>query len=220
MYVSRMDKLIFLMRRKEMTTRDSFFRHYLEVHSLLGLSLVPTLDGYTVNITDVMEPPQDDIHHPDAVVEMWTRDIGVFMDMNRTFAKPEDREIIVQDDASFIGASWAWQVEETLVRGAFPEGELRTRTNGVKRVSLHSDDSERRVADGVTHAVEHRVISPLMPGRVGETLPDPAPYQADVILSEWAPSVDHFGAVEGPAFLVSEYRQRNPLKYEGDKANS
>lgn len=88
MYVSRMDKLIFLMRRKESTTRDSFFHHYLEVHSLLGLSLVPTLDGYTVNITDVIEPPLDDIHHPDAVVEMWTRDIEVFMDMNRTFAKP------------------------------------------------------------------------------------------------------------------------------------
>ena len=215
-----MDKVIFLMRRKETTTRESFFRHYLEVHSLLGLSLVPTLDGYTVNIADVIEPLQDDIHHPDAVVEMWTRDIEVFMDINRTFAKPEDREIIVQDDASFIGASWAWQVEETLVRGAFPNGKLRTRTKGVKRVSLCSEGSERRVADGVTRAVEHRVLSPLMPGRVGEALPDPAPYRADVILSEWAPSVGHFGTVEGPAFLLSEYRQRNPLEYEGGRVNS
>jgi hypothetical protein len=178
---------------------------------LLGLRLVPTLDGYTVNVTDVVEPPKSDIHHPDAVVEMWTQNVEVFMDIDQTFASPEDREIIVQDDASFIGASWAWQVEETLLHGEVPDSELRTRTKGVKRVSLHRDGSGGRVADGVLRAVEHRVVSPLMPGRLGDVLPDPVPYQADVILSEWARSVDDFGAVEGPAFLVSEYRQRDPF---------
>ena len=116
-----MDKLVFLMRRKEATTRESFFRHYLEFHSLLGLRLVPTLDGYTVNVADVLDPPEDDICHPDAVVEMWTRDVKVFMDIDQTFDRPDDREIIVWDDATFIGASWAWLVEETLGARSTPQ---------------------------------------------------------------------------------------------------
>jgi len=200
------------MRRKEATTRESFFRHYLEFHSLLGLRLVPTLDGYTVNVADVLDPPEDDICHPDAVVEMWTRDVKVFMDIDQTFDRPDDREIIVWDDATFIGASWAWLVEETLVRGALPKGELRTRTEGVKRVSLHGDGFRPQLARGVVRAVEHRVISPLMPGRVGEIVPEPAPFKADVILSEWAPSIEDFGAIEGPAFMLSEYRQRDSFE--------
>ena len=57
-------------------------------------------------------------------------------------ASPEDRSIIVPDEASFIGASWAWLVEEKWITGAPTEGELRTRTDGVKRVSLHREGTE------------------------------------------------------------------------------
>ena len=45
-YREQMDKLVFLMQRKVGATRESFYEHYLAFHSLLGLRLVPSLDGY------------------------------------------------------------------------------------------------------------------------------------------------------------------------------
>ena len=174
-YREQMDKLVFLMQRKADATAESFHEHYLEFHSLLGLRLVPTLDGYTVNITDVVDAPADDPHHPDAVVEMWTRDINVFMDMDATFAAPEDRAIVIYDDASFIGTTRAWQVEEQLLFGGAPDGPLRARADGVKRMTLLPADADLASAPGVVRAVAQRIVSPLLPGRVGETLPGPGP---------------------------------------------
>jgi len=204
-----MDKLVFLMQRKAGTTREAFAEHYLEFHSLLGLRLVPTLDGYTVNIADIVSR-DDDPNHPDAVVEMWTRDIEVFMDMDAVFAAPEDRAIVAYDDASFIGTQRVWQVDERVVRGSHPGAELRTRTPGVKRLTLLSADADRRLAPGVVHAVEQHVVSPLVSSRPDDVLPTPPPYVADVILTEWAPSLAALGDPLGAAFVVSEYRQRLP----------
>jgi hypothetical protein len=168
------------------------------------------LAGYTVNVTDVGRPPAGEPCYPDAVVEMWTHDINRFMDLDTAFATPEDRSIVMQDDASFIGVSLAWQVEELPAVGEQPRAELRTRTPGVKRISLHPAGSEPPAAPGVVCTVTHRVLSPLLPGRMGDSVPEPPPYTARLIVHEWAPSADSLPPVDVPTFLVGEYRQRVP----------
>ena len=40
----------------------------------------------------------------------------------------------------------------------------------------------------------------------------------DVFALEWAPSVDAFGAIDAPSYIVSEYRQRDPIR-TGRKSN-
>ena len=169
-----------------------------------------TLHGYTVNVTDLGDPPPGDAGFPDAVVEMWTRDVDTFLDSEAAFAFPEDQSIVMQDDAAFIGESWIWQVDEEWVLGSPPEGELRTRTDGVKRVSLHRTGDAPSIGPHVVRVVDQRTLTPLTPGLVRDVVPGRPPYEADVIRLEWAPSVDAFGPVPGPAFYVSEYRQRVP----------
>jgi hypothetical protein len=107
---------------------------------------------------------------------------------------------VVEDDQRFIGTHLAWVVEEKLLLGDRPGGELRRRTPGAKRVSLHSRYSGPPASRGVTRVVEQRVRKVLMPDA-------PA---VEVFLSEWAPRADAFDPVEGPAWIVSEYRQLDP----------
>ena len=191
-----MDKVIFLFTRKDGTTREEFFEHYLDVHSLLGMRLCTKMDGYTVNLTDEYRPGDDG---PDAITEVWTEDVDAFLDPKRSFASEADMIELWTDDRSFIGPSLPWVVEETLTRGDRPVGELRTRTPGVKRVSMWIGDRRPESGPAVTRVVEQRVVRALAPD---------AP-EVDVFVTEWAPSVDDLAAVDVPAYVVSEYRQRD-----------
>jgi hypothetical protein len=192
-----MEKLLFLMRRKDGLTRREFFDHYLEVHSLLGLRHCILMDGYTVNLSDEVDPGPEG---PDSITEVWTRDAAAFLDPARGFANEDAMNQVASDDASFIGTHLAWVVEEKLVLGDWPSGEVRKRAPGVKRVSLHTGNSRPPAAAGVTRVVEQRVAKLLAPGT-------PA---VDVFVSEWASSADAFAALRVPAYLVSEYPQRRP----------
>ena len=194
-----MEKLVYLMGRKDGLTRDEFFEHYIRVHSPLGLRICVLMAGYTVNLTDDFDPGPEG---PDAVTEVWTPDADGFMDPARAFRSEQEMNEIVADDRSFIGTNHSWVVEEKLVLGDWPSGELRTRTPGVKRVSLHTGDSRLPSAPGVTRVVEQRVTKALAADA-------PA---VDVFVSEWAASADAFAALTVPAYVVSEYRQRNPVR--------
>jgi hypothetical protein len=192
-----MEKLLFLMRRKHGLTRGEFFKHYLEVHSLLGLRLCMLMDGYTVNLSDEVDPGPEG---PDSITEVWTRDAAAFLDPARAFANPDEMNQVVSDDASFIGTHLAWVVEEKLVLGDWPSAEVRRRAPGIKRVSLHRGDSRPPASARVTRVVEQRVR---------KVLAADAP-AVDAFVSEWAPSADAFAALRVPAYLVSEYPQRLP----------
>jgi hypothetical protein len=191
------EKLLYLMGRKDGLTRAEFGSHYLQVHSLLGARLCVLMAGYTVNLTDEVDPGPGG---PDSITEVWTPDAEAFMDPARAFRNEEEMMQVVSDDQSFIGTHLSWVVEEKLLLGDRPGGELRTRTPGAKRVSLHSRYSGPPASRGVTRVVEQRVRKVLSPEA-------PA---VEVFLCEWAPGVDAFAPVDGPAWIVSEYRQLDP----------
>lgn len=194
-----LDKLIFLFTRKDGLSREEFFAHYLDVHTLLGMRLCTAMDGYTVNLTQEYPPPGG--VGPDAITEVWTLDVEAFMDPSRSFASEEDFQTLWTDDRSFIGDSLPWVVDEELVLGDPPCGELRARTPGVKRISLWTGDARPPAAPGVTRIVEQRVRQALHPQA-------PA---VDVFVSEWARSPGDLAAIEVAHFLTSEYRQKDPL---------
>jgi hypothetical protein len=193
-----MDKVIFLFHRKDGLSREEFFDHYLRVHIALGMRLTKTMDGYTVNLTDVGEVSPD---APDAITEVWTRSAVDFMDVDKSFDSPEAAAELMADHDSFIGPYDAYLVEEHVVRGGAPGGPLGSRTPGVKRVSLHRDgDAVPDAGPAATCVVEHHVVKALTP----DALP------VDVILFAWAPDAGALAPAGGRAFLASEYRQKEP----------
>jgi EthD domain-containing protein len=191
------EKLLFFMGRKDGLSRQEFFDHYLQVHTLLGMRVHRMMHGYTVNLTDQVDPGPDG---PDSITEVWTRDLASFADPTQAFASADDMEELVTDDRSFIGTNLRWTVEEKLVFGDWPAGELRTRTPGVKRVSLHIGGSRPPRTAGVTRVVEQHVTGAFSPG---------AP-PVDVFVAEWADNADALAPISVPSYLVSEYRQREP----------
>jgi hypothetical protein len=193
------DKIVFLMGRKDGLTREQFFEHYLEVHTLLGLRMCVLMDGYTVNLTDADDPGPGG---PDSVTEVWTAEAEGFLDPARAFRNEDEMMQVVDDDASFIGTNRCYVVEEELVLGSWPSGDVRARTPGVKRISLHRGDARPPVTDGVERVSVDRVKTALTPDA-------PA---VDAFVSEWASSVDELAPLSVPAYVVSEYRQRAPAR--------
>jgi hypothetical protein len=194
-----MDKIVFLMGRKDGLVREQFFEHYLNVHSLLGLRMCVLMEGYTVNLTDGADPGPE---APDSITEVWTPDANGFMDPGRAFRNEEEMMEVVNDDQSFIGTTHAYIVEEELAFGSWPSGEVRTRTPGVKRVSMHIASSVPPVADGIERVTIDRVKAAITPDA-------PA---IDAFVSEWAQSAEVLAPLAVPSYLVSEYRQRLPAR--------
>jgi hypothetical protein len=199
---SSMQKVIYFFHRKEGLTRHEFFEHYLQRHSLIALRVTRTMDGYAVNLCDDLTDGTAFAGWPggpDAITEVWTPDAEAFMGTSVKFDTEEDARELREDDRSFIGSRFAWAVSERLVSGALPGGELRTRTPGVKRVSVHVGDSRPPAAPGVTCVVEHEIL---------HAFSSDSP-SVDRIVFEWAPAASEFPPVDGPAWIVSEYRQRD-----------
>lgn len=197
-----MQKVIYFFHRKGGLTRREFFEHYQQRHSLIALRVTRTMDGYAVNLCDDLAGgtalagwPDG----PDAVTEVWTPDAEAFMGPSAKFDTEEDARELREDDRSFIGSRFAWAVSERLVSGERPGGELRTRTPGVKRVSMHVDDSRPPGAPGVTCVIEHEVLHAFSS--------DSPP--VDRVVFEWAAAASEFSTIDGPAWIVSEYRQRD-----------
>jgi hypothetical protein len=190
------EKLIYLLSRKDGWSRKEFFDHYFHHHSVLGMRTCLFMDGYTLNFTDVVDPGPG---APDSITEIWTRDAGGFLDPARAFRSEEEKAELVADDRSFIGRNLRYSVDEEVVRGVRPAGQLRTRTPGVKRISLHTGASRPPIAPGVTCVVEQHVREVISPD---------APV-VDVFVFEWAPSADVFAPLSVPAYLTTEYRQRD-----------
>jgi EthD domain len=194
-----MDKVLFLFHRKPGLTRQEFFDHYLQDHAPLGLRLTKTMDGYTVNLTDVGDP---DPEGPDAITEVWTASAADFMDVDKSFETPEQAAELMADHNSFIGPYDAYLVEERIVRSSDSTASLGARSPGVKRVALYGEgEAAPEAGPDVSDVVEHRVLQVLTPG---------AP-PVDVIVSAWAPTLDALGPATGRAYLVSEYRQKQPV---------
>jgi EthD domain len=187
-----MDKVLFLFHRKPGLTRQEFFDHYLKDHAPLGLRLTKTMDGYTVNLTDVGEPDPDG---PDAITEVWTASLEDFFDPAKSFATQEDATALMNDHDSFIGPYDTYLVEERVGRGrgGVPEG--------VKRVACYREgETVPEPGPGVTDVLEHGVLQVLNP--------DAPPYVT--IVSTWAPTVEALGPPSGVSYDVREHRKLLP----------
>lgn len=195
-----MEKLVFLFGRKPPQTHAEFAEHYLEHHSLLGLRLAVQMDGYTVNLVPDEASGDFDL---DAVTETWTPSIEAFMDPQRSFASEADMQELMTDDASFIANSRPYVVTELLVKGEWPTGPVRTRTPGVKRISLHPTEATLPPTDDATRVVRNDVVQSFVPD---------AP-EAAVILLEWADAADDLAPLDGVlGWLVEEHVQRQPTR--------
>jgi hypothetical protein len=191
-----MDKIVFLFGRKAPQTHAEFAEHYLDHHAPLGLRLAVQMDGYTVNLVP------DDEADVDAVTETWTPSVEAFMDPQRAFADEADMVELMTDDASFIGTTRPYVVSEELVLGEWPGGPVRTRTHGVKRISLHATEATFPATDGCTRVVHNRVLRSLAPGA-----PDVA-----VIVLEWAEAAEALAPLSVVSYLVEEHVQRQPAR--------
>jgi len=192
-------KIIFLFQRKAPQTHAEFAEHYLEHHAVLGLKVAVQMDGYTVNLVPDEASGDFDL---DAVTETWTPSVEAFMDPKRAFANEADMTELMTDDASFIANTRPYVVSEELVVGEWPSGPVRTRTPGVKRVSLHPTDATLPPTDGCTRVVRNRVLQSFLPD---------AP-EAAVILLEWAESADTLPPLDVLNWLVEENVQRQPTR--------
>ncbi len=191
-----MDKIVFLFGRKAPQTHAEFAEHYLDHHAPLGLKVAVQMDGYTVNLVP------DEAAAIDAVTETWTPSIEGFMDPQRAFANEADMVELMTDDASFIGTTQPYVVAEELVVGEWPDGPVRERTPGVKRISLHPTDATLPATAGCTRVVRNRVLQALAPD---------APVLA-VILLEWAGTADDLAPLAVASYLVEEHVQRQPTR--------
>jgi hypothetical protein len=190
------DKIVFLFGRKAPQTHAEFAEHYLDHHAPLGLKVAVQMDGYTVNLIP------NEAADVDAVTETWTPSVEAFMDPKRAFADEADMVELMTDDASFIGTTRPYVVAEELVVGEWPDGPVRTRTPGVKRISLHPTDATLPPTDGCTRVVRNRVLHSLAPG---------APELA-VVLLEWAESGAALAPLDVVNYLVEEHVQRQPSR--------
>jgi hypothetical protein len=191
------DKIVFLFGRKAPQTHAEFAEHYLDHHAPLGLRVAVQMDGYTVNLVP------DDSATVDAVTETWTPSVQAFMDPQRAFAGEADMVELMTDDASFIGTTRPYVVAEELIVGEWPDGPVRERTPGVKRISLHPTEATLPSVARCTRVVHNRVLQALAPD---------APELALVLL-EWAESGDALAPLDSPTvvgYLVEEHVQRQP----------
>jgi len=191
-----LDKIVFLFGRKAPQTHAEFAEHYLEHHAPLGLKVAVQMDGYTVNLVP------DEAADVDAVTETWSPSVEAFMDPQQAFANEADMVELMTDDASFIGTTRPYVVNEELVVGEWPSGPVRTRTPGVKRISLHPTEATLPPIDGCTRVVRNNVLQSLAPD---------AP-EAAVILLEWADSADALAPLAVVSWMVEENVQRQPSR--------
>jgi hypothetical protein len=196
-----MSKLIYLIARKDGVTREQFVDAYANHHVFHALHTCVFIDGYTLNFTDMVDPGPGG---PDSISEIWTRDVAAFLDPARGFTSAEDRLELMTFFGTFAGALLRYSVDEKLVLGDWPSGEVRRRTPGVKRISFHTGDSRPPITPGLTRVVEQRVLEvfPKWPS------PDIDAPVVDAFVCEWAPTVDDFTPLSAPVYLTSEYPQR------------
>ena len=140
-----MDKLLFFMHRKDGLSRRQFFEHYLEVHTLIGMRVCLMMDGYTVNLTDDVDPGPDG---PDSITELWTRDVEAFSDTDRNFRNREEMAELVTDDRSFIGTNLRWLVEEECSSATRPPVRCGRVRRGSSASRCRPETSARRADRG------------------------------------------------------------------------
>ena len=116
-----MEKLLFVFSRKDGLTRDEFFDHYLTVHAPLGLELTKTLVRYAVNLHDGRDRAPENV---DAFTETWTDSIADFMNVDTSFATPEDAAAVDDRSRQLHRRS----LRRVRGRGALGVGQRRTRS--------------------------------------------------------------------------------------------
>ena len=204
-----MEKLLFVFSRKDGVTRDEFFDHYLTVHAPLGLELTKTMVRYAVNLHDGRDRAPESV---DAFTETWTDSIADFMNVDTSFATPEDAARLMTDHNSFIGDPYAaYAVEEHWALDSGERGQpTRERTDGAKAiVQVTTDDARHAVVraaiahDDVTDVVESRVLQAVVPGS-----PDAVAFVSVWSTADVTGTLDTAAGGDGTVYAVSEYVQK------------
>jgi hypothetical protein len=186
-----MEKLVFCFHRKSGLGRREFFDHYLQHHAPLGMRLTTSMQGYTINLTDLGVP---DPGAPDAITEIWTGSARDFMDAEKSFATPEDAATLMADHNSFIGPFDVYVVQERIVRTDDAIGPA-------KRVALYGP-GERPPTPGpeVVSQVEQQVVQELM----SRSAP------VELIMTTTARSIEGLGPRSTRSYDVSEHQLMEP----------
>lgn len=184
-----MDKCVFLYRRKEGLSRPEFFRHYIRIHSPLGLRLVRNLGGYTVNLVETAGLI-------DAITEIWTPTILGVPAPATSFDSEDDAAEMRSDGPRFIDQDHkeGFEVDEQVVQELDTGGTSAPEAKFVwfyfegEKVPNPPRDARR--------IVDQRVLRKVYPN------------SRDIVLIRmaWARDVSALDGVASDALLVSEHR--------------
>jgi hypothetical protein len=189
------EKIIYLFQRKDGLTREECFDHYRDVHAPLGMRVVKTMAGYTVNLTDLETPPSD---APDAITETWTPSIEASLDPEQNFASRDDAAELWADHKTFLNTQFdTYIVEERITQGELPPTTVGTRTPGVKCIVLQGPgEPSPPIPEGATCVQVNEVLKVMSSGSP----------PLERITAIWAPDAETLGPSSPHAFLTSEYR--------------
>jgi hypothetical protein len=197
----KVEKLVFIFRRKPGTTRHEYFDHYLEVHSQLGLRYKEGLLGYTVNLGESTV-------EFDAVTEIWIPSISEFLDPASNLG--EGPRAIVEDHYSFMGPQDCYAIEEKILRHGSLESSLGAATPGTKIVSSHRPGEAMPEPRTCAYRVVDNVVTRVI--LRGDEYVDAAPGPSDpaVLRMNWASSAEAFGPLLTGELMLREFRFRVP----------
>jgi uncharacterized protein (TIGR02118 family) len=120
-------KIVYPCRRRSDLDRDEYARRILEGHVPLALKHHPGMLRYTVNIVEREPeggPPAD------SVAELWFASLESYRD--ELYGSDEDRRIIGEDVARFLGHADAYATREAVHKGELAPAGGGSRTPGAK----------------------------------------------------------------------------------------
>ena len=193
-----MEKTIFLFRRAAGRSREEFDEHYIAHHAPLGVKLVKTLKGYTVNLVDGDAGP-------DAVTEHWLNQVEELLDPTKAYASMDDAMQVIKDDQTFIGSHELYVVTSEIetVPGERSPVVAGQASPGVKIVWCLRDEKLPPAPIGARRVVDNRVSHKLVhqSGAQWARL-DP---DIKVFRMAWAPRLDDIKADLADALVVREF---------------
>jgi hypothetical protein len=191
------EKTIYFFRRKEGLSREDFREHYVQVHSPLGLRNCLLLEGYAVNL--VLSEGEFD-----AVTMLWSSSMTDFTDLDKGYAKPEDRDEIIADEKTFFRHPHrlSVMVDEEVVLG---DGVVPSALRGGKLISVYAPgDNLPPPTPAAARVIDNVVREVQMVEGTGSALTA----YLGVIREIWLPESEA-PATAGPnTFMVEEHRWR------------
>lgn len=200
-----MERVVWLFHRVESRPHLDFVEHYVKHHAVLGRELCRMLKGYTVNIVSAGHENRGE--SPDAVTEHWVADVVDFLDIEKNYDSPEDRQRVFEDDRTLIDHAFTKVYvgrDRVVVPGPLPEAVTGERTATDKLVLLYPSAAaaETDIVPG-TRVVDLVVDGELVMAERGKKR---VPSDIAVIRTAWG-LASHTPPPGVRVLAVEEYRQ-------------